>query len=280
MLIKRYSLQEIISNPDRFNVNNLYEEGDQPKDYWSSRYYTEDWIELFHDQYFKMTLTADELKWMKKAVDVSQIRFKFPAIFEDELEKACDNHRLEFEDILNNGDKWFIRTENYSFKNTVKGVGPYNNLKDIFKSLTTYIKGHSGIDQDDATKTLYFLPWIEMDYQKEFRIFIYQNTITAISDQHLYCVNKWLASKTDTEISALVRKIITFFNDNIKERLAFIENYVMDLALIGEEETPYFIEPNAFGAKYGAGSALFHWINDHDQLHGKGTLEFRFVSKL
>lgn len=51
----------------------------------------------------------------------------------------------------------------------------------------------------------------------------------------------------------------------------------MDLALIGPNDSPYFIEPNSFGKDYAAGSALFHWIDDYDALHNSDIIEFRYI---
>jgi hypothetical protein len=61
--------------------------------------------------------------------------------------------------------------------------------------------------------------------------------------------------------------------------MTYKTNYVMDLALVGEDETPYFIEPNSFGKYYAAGSALYHWIYDHDKLHETDTIELRYVNE-
>ena len=60
--------------------------------------------------------------------------------------------------------------------------------------------------------------------------------------------------------------------------MAYMDSYVMDLALVGD--TPYFIEPNPFGKDYASGSALFHWIIDHDVLHDANAIEFRYVNGL
>jgi hypothetical protein len=279
--ISRYSLGDVLRG-DRilYNVNNLYEQ--QPSDYWTNRFYTEDWIGLFHDDYHTMILPESELTWMKKAKRVSQIRFKFPSVFRDELEESCRRHREEFDricqsDALRRG--WFIRTENYSFKYAVHGAGPYYALEDIFESLTTYVRGHEGIFDADTSKKLYFLPWLEIDRRKEFRIFVFENSITAMSVQHLYETNDWLSGKGDQEIAQLVDKILNHFVGHIREKLTFMGSYVMDLALIGPDETPYFIEPNAYGAQYGAGSALFHWINDDSVLRDSSVIDFRFVDR-
>jgi hypothetical protein len=40
---------------------------------------------------------------------------------------------------------------------------------------------------------LYFMPFLDgLDHMKEFRVFVYQGEITAISQQSLYYQNPWL----------------------------------------------------------------------------------------
>ena len=53
----------------------------------------------------------------------------------------------------------------------------------------------------------------------------------------------------------------------------------MDLVLVGDDEVPYFIEANSFGKLYASGSALYHWIYDHDTLHESDVIEFRYVNE-
>lgn len=77
----------------------------------------------------------------------------------------------------------------------------------------------------------------------------------------------------------LIQKIVGYFEQNIKDKLVFMESYTMDLSLVGHDDTPYFIEPNTFGKEYAAGSSLFHWIYDHDTLHDSSEIEFRYVNE-
>jgi hypothetical protein len=52
----------------------------------------------------------------------------------------------------------------------------------------------------------------------------------------------------------------------------------MDFVLIGEDNQPYFIEVNPFGSEYSSGSALFHWIQDHEILYENGeNVTVRYV---
>ena len=50
-------------------------------------------------------------------------------------------------------------------------------------------------------------------------------------------------------------------------------------AVILEDGTLYFIEINSFGKEYAAGSALFHWLIDEDELYSDGsTIYFRYTA--
>lgn len=130
---------------------------------------------------------------------------------------------------------------------------------------------------DDETCTIYLMHWKDIDLDKEFRAFVYQNEITAISNQNLYSPNKWLMGLTESEIKNIIYLMLQHFEINIKDKIRFIESYTMDLALI--DNVVYFIEPNGFGKYYSAGSSLFQWVNDHEKLHDCNSIEFRFTVK-
>lgn len=139
-------------------------------------------------------------------------------------------------------------------------------------------RGHECFQRGDEECKIYFMKWIDMDQDKEFRIFVYQNEITAISQQYLYSVNDYLNSLSDEDIKEMVYKILDFFEKHIKEKMRYMSNYTMDLSLINNDE-PYFIEPGSFGKDYASGSALFQWVNDHGILHDSSEIEFRYVNK-
>jgi hypothetical protein len=146
-------------------------------------------------------------------------------------------------------------------------IGPYKGLKEIIESIvsSTYQKtrtpqsnffagtvGHECIcarDNLDAYP-IYFLPWKQID--QEFRVFVFNNRISAISTQHYPEINEWLASLSDEEVAEQVAfKIIDHFETTLKARLEPIvgPNYTMDIAFLNDGSV-YFIEPNSFGAEY------------------------------
>ena len=57
-------------------------------------------------------------------------------------------------------------------------MGPYSSMKAVIESLVSSTATHSCFDEDDDQITIYFLPWLKMKGEKEFRIFVFQNEIT------------------------------------------------------------------------------------------------------
>lgn len=285
--IKRYSLKHVLKHDKvLFNTNNHHGVSgeNRPNDYdrVNDKGNTGNWVDRFHKgNYFKLTLGTKDMRWLREASKVGLLTGRFSSRFNDELKQTCQTYARDMEIInkhLQNGEKgWFIRTEPVSLKNGLYGAGPYRNLEAILKSMVTGSYGHECFGINNTHCNLYFLRWRHLHPQKEFRIFVYKNNITAISDQKLYSVNSWLCTMTDTQIRQLVRKIVTYFNKHVQNKMSDFENYVMDFALVGKKETPYFIEPNSFGAQYASGSALFHWVRDHNVLHTPNTIEFRYV---
>jgi hypothetical protein len=277
--IKRYNLNHVLTeNKIIFNTNNHYSKEDrpQPDDYREKVDGTDVkfWIEKFHkDNYQTMTLDKEDLKWMTEAFKIGRITKQFSHLYDDELEYTCKKHQDKMPD-----GEWFIRTDPVSLKYGMHGVGPYSNFKKIIESMVSTMHGHECFKKDDLTCTIYFMKWINMDCDKEFRIFVYNNEITAISAQYLYSVNDYLNNLSDEQIKNIIYKILNYFTENIKDNMTFLTNYVMDLSLICENETPYFIEPGPFGKDYASGSALYHWILDHNILHDSSEIELRYVN--
>jgi hypothetical protein len=217
---------------------------------------------------------------MKRAQLLYAKTRKFPSEFSGDLHLTCDRHKPFMDRLLAISDKWFIRTEDFSLKKTVSGVGPYNSLERILPAMLSSDKSHPCLRQTDAKKTLYFMPWIEITKDKEFRVVVIDGRVTAISQQFFSEVNRWLAEKSEAELSEICRKIFVAHQTEFKGKLEYLgEKYVMDVALVGDEETPYFIEPNPFGAEYSSGSSLFHWIFDAEIIEGRAQFELRFVDK-
>ena len=278
--IKRLYLDHVLSHDEvLYNTNNHWDDKEvlRPDDYDKvvALGNTRHWIDMFHaNGYHKITLDRRDLKWMNKAAKIGMITDRLSHIYDDEFEETCK----KYEDQVPPGN-YFIRTDKVSLKYGKHGVGPYNNIQHIIESMVTSTTGHLCFHDDDESCDIYFMKWQDINDDKEFRIFVHENEITAISQQHLYSINEWLNGLTDDEIKNKVQKILEHFDKEIRDKMRYMGSYVMDLALVGDDEVPYFIEPNSFGKLYASGSALYQWIYDHDTLYDPETVEFRYVNE-
>lgn len=150
---------------------------------------------------------------------------------------------------------------------------------------------------------IYLFEWININPNLEFRVFVNNNKITAISQQQLYDRNQILYNISsqynhiDDQACCLTRNqsilynncinhktqiinqwcecITSFFEHKIKPLITHIANYSIDLAILNDN-IPYLIELNSFGKEYSAGSALFHWLLDEQKLYSGEQIYFRY----
>jgi hypothetical protein len=262
--IKTFEKNHVLDH-DRvlFNVNNIYDRF-QPLDYKEvlSKGNTQFWVDHFHkaDSYHTIVINGQDLKWMREAQKIGYHTKKCSDIYVEELEESAAKLQPQMPE-----GKWFVRTEKVSLKQGCHGVGPYSSMKAVIESLVSSTSSHACFEEDDEEIKLYFLPWLNMKGEKEFRIFVYQNEITGISSQHLYTANQWLQGMDEDQLTNIVNMILDYFNRSIRDRLSYMGSYTMDLVIL-ENGSPYFIEPNSFGKTYAAGSSLFHWVHDEELL--------------
>lgn len=112
---------------------------------------------------------------------------KFSTIYEDELEEFLKHY--EYYNYLFDGKKYFVRCENVSLKYEEYGNIPFTNLKDIIKACVTCKDSHTPIYGDILELRIYLFEWININPNLEFRVFVNNNKITAISQQHIYSRN-------------------------------------------------------------------------------------------
>jgi hypothetical protein len=289
IIIEHIPLDDVIDDMhghERFNSNNHWKTyDDRPDDYYEvlARGNANNWIPLFHpvESYHTITLDRKDIVWMSKAHEIGRQTQRFSKLYEDDMEELLSKHSFS-------GTSYFVRTKYNSLKYGQHGVGPYEDLRSIIESMTSSNDTHRCFEYDDEECVIYLLPWQDIVTDKEFRIFVNNNKITAISQQHLYTPNKWLQNITDeternTEITKTVNKINNYFNEvgSIRDKLASIGNtsYVMDFVFTTTGK-PYFIEVNSFGKEYASGSSLFHWLLDTDALYGSkldNSIYFRYT---
>lgn len=108
--------------------------------------------------------------------------------------------------------------------------------------------------------------WKNIDPNSEFRCFIYQNRLTAISQYH--CYNKYNYYLSPNEVRDMICK---FYKDNY---VNFIyEDCIMDI-IINKYKDKYVIEIvefNSFGSGI-SGAALYNWERDENILFNTKSL--------
>lgn len=284
--VTRLSQDYVYSNDQLFNTNNLWSvQGlPRPDDYQQKRDSTQTHRWAPPDTLY-LTLDTEDTRWMIKASStVGMFTGKHSHLFDDERDRTVARHAASFPEISSGSPGWFVRTESVSLKGGQHGIGPYTNLKDVVESLVSSYVGHMCINADDKNLDafkVYFFPW--RNIAQEFRVFVHNNRISAISTQKFSEVNEWLYSLSDEEVGREVgQKIIDHFNATLRDKLAVIAgpDYSMDIAFL-DDGSVFFIEPNSFGANYAAGSASFHWVYEHDSLHGEegDMVEIKFTDR-
>nr|QYA18847.1 Cdc123 [Clandestinovirus] len=117
--------------------------------------------------------------------------------------------------------------------------------------------------------------FVEMPFQNEFRCFVYDGKLRAISQYHWMIHDK---SIVDNQL-AIRDRIDTFYR--LSKQYIPYKDCVMDVILLDDESKfegtfmnlgIYLIEFNCFGGDLVAGSALYHWYHDYDILYKNSNL--------
>jgi hypothetical protein len=276
IIIQQIDFNDVVNKcKNRYNSNNHWINNERPDDYIDSvdRNNTSTWIDKYK-KYIKIDIDSKYLYWMKKATEIGMSTGKFSKIYEEDLNDMLNELRNDTSSIFD-GRKYFVRSENVSLKFGEHGVGPYTDLKSIIESSVSCIRGHSPINQYTKSLTYYLIEWVDMNDDLEFRMFIFNKKVTCISQQKLYKINHTLSEYTLEGIEIIINILLDYFETNIKNDILY-PNYSIDISLINN--IPYFIEVNSFGTEYAAGSALFHWIIDHNLLYSDGeNVYFRYT---
>jgi len=131
---------------------------------------------------------------------------------------------------------------------------------DVLEKIVTSSRAFSALEHGDDT--LYFKKFDdEMDPSKEFRVFIHNGNMTAISTYSTEVIG--LTDKQAEETAGIIYnywKELTF-HDKLPA------SYTMDVYMSNE---PHLIEFNSFGYWLAAGSCLFDWLDDYDILYSAG----------
>lgn len=278
MKIVSISIDTVLSEPHNFNSSNHQAKtGKSPDDYHDTiaRFDTRHWIRAFHPTHDTITIPQQSIGWLWEALKIGSMHRRVPKQYEDEIEELAKSLESSFPP----GAPRFVRTDKTSLKTGIHGAGPYLTAKQVVESIVTCRMGHHAFDRNDDTITLYILPWIDMERDREFRVFVYNGTVTAISQQFIHQRNEWLSQLNDVDVQNVAEKLTHFVECTVVPNLGTTQvqdTFVLDSVFLGDGSI-YCIEVNPFGAEYTSGSACFHWLRDGDILHGRTRSEFRFT---
>jgi hypothetical protein len=287
-IIKPILLDDIVEyDKQKYNSNNHWENNTRPDDYEFilSQTSTSKWIDKFKN-YNKITIDNPVwIQWLKEAAEISSKTGKFTKLFSDEFDVIVRELDNKFGYLFQNiKPGYFVRVNNVSLKYGQHKEGPYSNIRNILESIVSSIGSHSPIKPNTSSLDIYLIEWVEIKPEFEFRVFVFNNKITAISQQNLYSklFTNYL-SVPDNFINIIKEKldiVINYFYLNMQNKITWISNYTFDFAII--DSKPFFIELNSFGKEYAAGSALFHWELDEKILYNDFsdenlTIEFRYT---
>lgn len=285
----------------KYNGSNHWDNNKRPEDYNAvqDHFKTCHWIDaLKGEAYQTFKIPKKDVAWMHKAYRsiytlVDWRTGKFPNSKADDLNDILDG--CQYSEINKKLNQYFLRTDYASFKRTRwRENRQYSkDMRYVYESLVMSDPAHSPLGYEVLDEShecddikLYLIPWQDIDTDREFRVFIHQNEVTAISQQNCYEVNDTLCLLNSEERSKKIRKwcdlIEEDFHEKIKPKLTGIDSCVLDIAIIDQEkeEVPYPIELNPFGKEYTSGSALFNWVA-HKQILCGGDLKklfFRYVT--
>ena len=274
-LIEIISNKYVLNNKKKFNNNNIWVNNKRPENYTknNNRYQTKNWIDSFLN-YTKISF--ENFTWLKEMRKIYMLTNKISTNYNDEIREFIQTLNDQYKNIFDNR-KYHIRTDHHSLKSSKFGLIFYDNFYDIIISLITCSETHVGFLLKDQIINLYFIDWIQIDKFKEFRVFIKDYNIMAISQQYIYEPNKWFQNKSIPFMTEKMNKIINYFDKNIKNKLMniSISDTSLDIAFVNDKL--YMIELNPFGKEYSSGSALFNWIDDYNKLYTNNEINCRIT---
>ena len=272
--IMRVPINEVLLLDDaghkRYNDANHWTDGVKPADYdaVSASCHTSAWLPDITPARPAVRVQLRGVQWLVQAQKIwsttggAGSHGIIPALFVDEVQDAQATYGRAFDGHT----PWFVRAENVSLKYGVHGCGPYRDLLAVLESIVSAPLDHSPVREcRHGALLLYLFPWIDIDPAREFRVFVYNHRVTAISQQHIYACFPSLCDASVTAIASFASAVTAACAP-----MTFSAHYVADVAVL-PDGTPYFIEANPFGAEYTSGSALFHWLRDDELLRPRSA---------
>jgi len=188
---------------------------------------------------------------------------------------------IEILETLMSNPPYFIRLDGCSPKDSPLSFGPHVLPQSILKALMTSPRCLKNMrNQNGKFVKLFLNSWKSVDATDEFRCFICDGSLTAISvysyaDERTI---KW-SSKSIQDLTQVAFNIQGKW-DEVSSKLPW-SSAVMDVYADFQSLEVSIVEFNPFGAQLGTGSSLFHWVKDYQYLYGlSGTMiVFAFITR-
>lgn len=267
------SLIEIENNANEFNTKNIlgdisYEEYNKALDLTGCS----KWIDSLHNLYHVVEIDGKDCKVILEAGKSGVITQRLPLMYEDDIMEVTSKIHLPYV-------KCFARMERCSLKDGCLGAGPFFTSKDIVSGLCTSFRCYKQFLKNREKERLFILPWNDMIQERdEFRVFVCDKRITAISQ---YNIHEDYGLK-DKHLFKLANIIIDLVKCKVINTISTLPpSFSVDVFIsdIDNLSNNLIIEVNSFGKELAAGSCLFNWTKDREQLYGKNSdiIEFRVV---
>ena len=207
--------------------------------------------------------------WIKKILVESKKSNIEDLGFWDNYIAALMLLKYKISDSLVSGTEYFLRLSGTSGKNE-QAPRPFSKPEDILAHLLKLNIIFTREYKRSKPTYIILIPWNDnIDVRNEFRIFVVNNKLSCASPQRWWEVHNYSPDELEYIEKAL---------NNIKfiGKIPY-NTFVADVYI--NHKSCNLIELNPFGAHCGAGSSLFNWIDDYDQLHGKcNNSELRYLS--
>eukprot|EP01130_Rhizamoeba_saxonica_P007463 TRINITY_DN3020_c0_g1_i1.p1 TRINITY_DN3020_c0_g1~~TRINITY_DN3020_c0_g1_i1.p1 ORF type:complete len:319 (+),score=68.93 TRINITY_DN3020_c0_g1_i1:439-1395(+) len=127
-------------------------------------------------------------------------------------------------------------------------------------------------EQDQWNMNIVVRRWIEINPEYEFRAFVHNNTMTAIT--HYY---KFLYVEEIVECKELIQNLILEFFEHTLKELVPLDDYVIDFIYDYSNQSVSVIELNPWSEA--SSSALFDWEVDQNIIFGEEPFQFRILEQ-
>lgn len=268
---------ELSKNFNKFNNCNIWKNNKIPDDYhdFCNKFNTNNWIDIFYNNFYKITINLED--WIKKARNNYLIQKKLGNIFNDDIDSLVKKIENKHSEIFN-GSNYHVRTDYHSLKGNPLGIRKYNNFRDIIIDSIKCSKSKYVFKNSDKIINFYLIEWKIIDPIKEFRFFVFNSKLTAVSQGNIYQKNNWIDNKIN-----FLNKLNNYYNYYLLPKLKiFFKNKNISECVIDvyyDNKNFHFIEINPFGKEYSSGSCLFDWIKDENILYGKtNKIVFRITN--